>query len=118
VQINPSINRPSTYNEQSIDNVSRSLVIGSLLAALLLGLVLLEWRSVLISLVAIPLSLVAGVLVLQLRGASMNTVVMAGLAIAVEVIIHDATAGVSPVARRFQEHRAAGRRWCRGPGHC
>jgi CzcA family heavy metal efflux pump len=106
VEINSSIYRPASYIEQAIDNVSRSVLFGYLLAALVLGLFLFEWRSLLISLVATPLSLVIGALVLQLRGASLNAMVMAGLAIAVGVIIHDAILGVDSVARRLREHRA------------
>jgi CzcA family heavy metal efflux pump len=105
VDINSSIYRPATYIEQSIDNVSRSLLIGYLLATLALGLFLFDWRSVAISVAAIPLSLVAGALVLQLRGASMNALVMAGLAIAVGVIIHDAIVSTDSVARRLRERR-------------
>jgi CzcA family heavy metal efflux pump len=109
VEINSSIYRPASYIEQAIDNVSRSLLLGYFLVALVLGLFLFEWRSVLISLVAIPLSLVAGTLVLQLRGASMNAMVMAGLAVAIGVIIHDAIVGVDCVARRLRERRAEDR---------
>jgi CzcA family heavy metal efflux pump len=103
VDINPSIYRPATYIEQAIDNVSRFVLLASLLAALSLGLFLFEWRSVLIALIAVPLSLAAGVVVLQLRGASMNAIVLAGLAVAVVVVIHDALLGVGAVARRLQE---------------
>src|SRR5205823_4120449 len=75
--------------------------------ALVVGLLLFEWRSVLISLLAIPLSLLAGVLVLYLRGASMNALVVAGLAVAVGVVVHDAILSVDAVARRLWEQRPA-----------
>jgi CzcA family heavy metal efflux pump len=105
VDIDPSIYRPASYIEQGIDNVSRSLLIGYLLAALVLGLSLFAWRPVLIGLVAIPLSLVTGALVLQWRGASINAMTMAGFAIAIGVIIHDAIVGVDSVARRLRQPR-------------
>ena len=79
VEINPSMYRPASYIEQGIDNVSRSLLVGYLLVTLALGLSLFAWRAVLVGLVAIPLSLLTGALVLQLRGASINEMVVAGL---------------------------------------
>jgi CzcA family heavy metal efflux pump len=111
VEINASIYRTATYIEQAVDNVSRFVLIASLLTALSLGLFLFEWRSVLIALIAVPLSLAAGVIVLQIRGASMNAIILAGLAVAVALVIHDALLGVMAVVRRLQEHavEAAGR---------
>src|SRR5919197_2797059 len=105
VEINSSIYRPATYIEQSIRNLTGALLAAYVLAALVLGLVLFEWRRVLISLVAIPVALLTGVLVLYLRGASMNALVVAGLAAAVSVVIHDAILSVGAVARRLSEPR-------------
>jgi CzcA family heavy metal efflux pump len=105
VDIDSSIYRAASYIEQAIGNVSRALVFGYLLTALVLAVFLFEWRAVLISLIVSPLSLMAAVLVLHLRGMSMNALVMAGLAIAVGVTIHDAIVCVETVVRRWQEHR-------------
>jgi CzcA family heavy metal efflux pump len=105
VEIDTSVYRPATYIEQSIGNLSWIILAAYVLAALALGLFLFEWRSALIGLVAIPLALMAGIVVLGLRGASLNSLVVAGLAVAVGVIVHDAILSVDAVARRLWEHR-------------
>ena len=66
VEINSSIFRPAGFIEQAVDNLAATLLIGCLLVVLVLGAFLFQWRTALISVVAIPLSLVAAALVLQL----------------------------------------------------
>jgi Cu/Ag efflux pump CusA len=105
VDIDTSIYRPATYIEHSLGNLSRAILAAYVLVALALGLFLFQWRSVLICLVAIPLALLAGVLVLHLRGSTLNALVLAGLAAAVAVVIHDAILSVDAIARRLWEHR-------------
>ena len=69
-----------------------------------------EWRAGLISLVAIPLSLVAAAIVLDLRGATVNTMVLAGFAVSVGVVVDDAIIDMENILRRLRERRArAGR---------
>ena len=68
IEIDHQIFRPATFIELSIHNLTMALLIGAVLVVLVLGAFLFEWRVALISLVAIPLSLVAAVLVLYLRG--------------------------------------------------
>ena len=82
VEIDAHIFRPATFIEQAIDNLSWALLSGCILVIVVLIAFLYEWRVALISLVAIPLSLVTAVLVLYLQGATMNTMVLAGLVIA------------------------------------
>ena len=67
---------------------------------------LFDWRTALISLIAIPLSLVAAALVLYLRGATINTMVLAGLVIALGVVVDDAIIDVENIVRRLRQHRA------------
>ena len=69
---------------------------------------LFEWRTALISVVAIPLSLVAAGLVLYLRGATINTMVLAGLVIAVGVVVDDAIIDVENIVRRLRQARQEG----------
>ena len=69
---------------------------------------LFEWRTALISIVAIPLSLLAAGLVLYLRGATINTMVLAGFVIAVGVVVDDAIIDVENIVRRLRQHGAAG----------
>ena len=69
---------------------------------------LYQWRAALISLVAIPLSLMAAMLVLQWFGVTVNTMIVAGLAVALGAIIGDAVGDIENIMRRLRENRAAG----------
>ena len=78
IEVDTTIFRPATFIEQSIDNLTRALLIGILLVILIIVAFLFEWRTAFISLIAIPLSLLAAILVLDLRGATINVMVLAG----------------------------------------
>jgi CzcA family heavy metal efflux pump len=107
VNIDTTIFRPANFIEQAIGNLSMALLIGAALLALVLIAFLFQWRTVLISLIAIPLSLVAALFVLDLTGATINTMVLAGLLIAVGVVVDDTIIGVENITRRLREHREA-----------
>jgi len=83
IQIDSTIFRPATFVEAAIGNLSRALLLGSLLVILILVLFLYDWRAAVISAVAIPLSLLAAGLVLYLRATTINTMILAGLVISV-----------------------------------
>src|SRR5918997_343437 len=100
--------RPATYIEDGMENLTLALIIAGVLLALALAAFLFEWRTVLISLLTIPLSLVAAALVLHSLEETLNVISFAGLAAATAVIVDDAVAGVHNVARRLREHRQAG----------
>src|SRR6266545_4748611 len=87
IDVDPTIFRPASFIESSIHNLTTALLLGCLFVVLVLGLFLFEWRSALISLVSIPLSLMAAGLALYARGATINTMVLAGLVIAVGVVV-------------------------------
>jgi CzcA family heavy metal efflux pump len=106
--IDASIFRPATFIELALDNLTRSLLLGCLLVVVVLAAFLFEWRTAFISLIAIPLSLVAGALVLEMTGASINTMVLAGFVIAVGVVVDDAIIDVENIVRRLRQHRLAG----------
>ena len=108
IEMDTGIFRPATFIELSIDNLSKALFIGSLLVVLVLVLFLFEWRVALISCVAIPLSLVAAGLVLDLRGATINVMVLAGLVIAIGAVVDDAIIDVENIVRRLRQHRQQG----------
>ena len=108
VEIDAHIFRPATFIEQAIDNLSWALLSGCILVIVVLIAFLYEWRVALISLVAIPLSLVTAVLVLYLQGATMNTMVLAGLVIALGAVVDDAIIDVENIVRRIREQRLAG----------
>ena len=92
----------------AISNLSQALVLGFLLVVAILALFLFEWRAALISLVTIPLSLIATMLVLYSRGASINTMTLAGLVIALGAVVDDAIIDVENITRRLREEWLAG----------
>lgn len=108
ITFNTSVFRQADFIEMAIDNLSQALVLGFLLVALILGLFLFEWRVALISMVTIPLALMTTMLVLYLRGATINTMTLAGLVIALGAVVDDAIIDVENVVRRLRQHRAAG----------
>ena len=108
IEIDTGIFRPATFIEQSIDNLSRALIVGSILVVLVLIIFLFEWRVALISCVAIPLSLVAAGPVLDLRGTTVNVMVLAGLVIAIGAVVDDAIIDVENIVRRLRQHRQEG----------
>jgi CzcA family heavy metal efflux pump len=105
IEIDSTIFRPATFVEDAIDNLSRSLLLGVLLMVLVLGAFLFDWRSALISAVTIPLSLTAAGLVLYARGATINTMVLAGFVIALGAVVDDAIVDIENVVRRLRLHR-------------
>ncbi|HZD17071.1 MAG TPA: efflux RND transporter permease subunit, partial [Actinomycetota bacterium] len=108
IKVDHTIFRPATFIEQAIDNLSSAIWIGAILMILMLGLFLYEWRTALISVVAIPLSLIAAGLVLHVRGATINTMILAGFVIALGDIVDDAIIDIENVVRRLRQHRRAG----------
>jgi CzcA family heavy metal efflux pump len=108
VTVDTTIFRPATFIEVALDNLTNALLLGCLLVVLVLAFFLFAWRTALISLLAIPLSLVAACLVLALRGATINTMVLAGLVIAVGVVVDDAIIDIENIVRRLRQARAHG----------
>ncbi len=108
IQIDTTVFRPASFIEMAIGNLTNALLIGFLLLALVLFAFLFHWRTALISLVTIPLSLLAAGLVLYLRGSTINTMVLAGLVIAIGVIVDDAIIDVENIVRRLRQHRREG----------
>jgi len=106
MEIDTTIFRPATFVETAIENLSRALLIGSLLVILILIAFLYDWRSAVISAVAIPLSLLAAGYVLYLQGATINTMILAGLVISVGVVVDDAIIDVENIVRRLRLYRA------------
>ncbi len=108
IEIDSTIFRPATFIETSMHNLTIALIIGSILVILILGAFLFEWRVALISVIAIPLSLVAAGVILYLMGATINTMVLAGFVVALGSVVDDAIIDVENVARRLRQHRLAG----------
>ncbi|KWN13693.1 efflux RND transporter permease subunit [Burkholderia ubonensis] len=108
IEIDSTIFRPATFIDLSMDNLQRALVLGSILVILVLGAFLFEWRVALISVIAIPLSLMTAGLVLYFQGATINTMVLAGFVVALGSVVDDAIIDVENIVRRLRQHRAAG----------
>ena len=105
ITINANVYRPATYLDSALKNLQRwGLIALVLLLALLFGF-LRSWRAALITIVAVAVSLVAATWVLYLRGTTFNVMILAGLVVALGVVIDDAVTNVSLVRRRLQEHR-------------
>jgi len=108
IHVDPTIFRPATFIEQSIDNLSKAMLLGILLVVLIIAAFLYEWRTALISLVAIPLSLGAAMLALHLTGTTVNVMVLAGLVVAIGVVVDDAIIDVENIVRRLRAARGEG----------
>jgi len=105
VEIDSTIFRPATFIEDSLTNLSRALALGCILVVIVLILFLYDWRTAFISLTAIPLSLLGAAVVLYMRGGTMNTMVIAGLVIAVGEVVDDAIIDVENISRRLRLNR-------------
>src|SRR5215203_6106585 len=103
-----SLFRPATFIEHAMDNLTLALIIAGVFALIVAAALLFEWRTILIGLFTVPLSLVSAAFVLDLLGETFNAISFAGLAAAVAVVIDDAVAGAENVARRFRAHGEIG----------
>jgi CzcA family heavy metal efflux pump len=108
LEMDPTIFQAADFIDLAIHNLTRALIIGSLLVLLVIGLFLFEWRTALISLIAIPLSLLTAALVLDRRGATINTMVLTGMVIAVGVVVDDAIIDIENIVRRLRIARKEG----------
>jgi CzcA family heavy metal efflux pump len=108
ITIDTTIFRPATFIETAIHNLTTTLLLGCLLVVMILAAFLFEWRTALISLIAIPLSLVAAIVFLDLNGITINVMLLAGLVVAVGVVVDDAIIDVENVTRRLRQHREQG----------
>ncbi len=102
VNFDTTIFRPATFIERSLENLTHSLVIGCILVIVILALFLFNWRAAVISSLAIPLSLVTAVMVLYWQGGTINTMVLAGLIIALGEVVDDAIIDVENILRRLR----------------
>lgn len=105
VEVDAQLFQQAHFIDLAIRNVLLALVLGGLLVVLILFAFLMSWRTTLISLAAIPTSVLLTVLVLRATGMTFNTMTLGGIAIAVGVLVDDAIVFVENVFRRLSENR-------------
>ncbi|MGE5118421.1 MAG: efflux RND transporter permease subunit, partial [Betaproteobacteria bacterium] len=104
--LHPALFRPADFIDTAVGNVQRDVLAGAALVVVVLFAVLYNVRTALVSAVAIPLSLLAAVLVLQRLGLTLNIMVLGGLAIALGEVVDDAIIDCENIYRRLRENRA------------
>jgi CzcA family heavy metal efflux pump len=109
IQIDTELFRPATFIDMAIHNLMEALLLGVLLVIAILAAFLFEWRTAFISLLAIPLSLVGALLILELFDTVINVMVLAGLVVAIGVVVDDAIIDVENIVRRLRQADAEGR---------
>jgi CzcA family heavy metal efflux pump len=108
IKFDTKVFQQADFVKLAISNLSQALVLGFILVVVIIALFLFEWRVALISLLTIPLSLVATMLVLYWRGATINTMTLAGLVIALGALVDDAIIDVENITRRLRAERLSG----------
>jgi CzcA family heavy metal efflux pump len=104
IDYTPALHRPATFIEIAIHNMKTSLLLGAVLVAIVLFLFLLDLRTAVIAFMAIPLSLLAAVVVLDHFGVTLNTMTLGGLAAVLGVVVDDAIITVENILRRLREN--------------
>ena len=110
IHIDSHIFRQASFIHTAIANLGSAVVLGCILVVFVLIAFLFEWRAALVSLLAIPLSLGAAGIVLDMTGATINTMILAGFGVAVGVVVDDAIIDMENIVRRLRIWRTKGRR--------
>lgn len=105
VKVNSRIFRQSRFIESSLDNVKQSLIEGAIFVTIVLFIFLMNWRTTVISLVSIPLSIVASLLAIRWMGLTINTMSLGGIAIAIGSLVDDSIVDVENVFKRLRQNR-------------
>ncbi|MBI3780623.1 MAG: efflux RND transporter permease subunit [candidate division NC10 bacterium] len=108
LEINPTLFRPATFLELAMGNLTMAILIGAVLVVLMFGTFLFNWRTALISTVAVLVSVIAAGVVFYVRGIPANLVTIAGLIVALGVVIDDSVIDVENMVRRLRQAREEG----------
>ena len=104
IVVYPALHRPANFIERALGNLENSLAISAILILAVLYLFLRDLRSALITFLAIPLSLLAAIAVLDRMGQTLNTMTLGGFAVALGVLVDDAIIGIENILRRLREN--------------
>ncbi|MCG8329992.1 MAG: efflux RND transporter permease subunit [Chitinophagales bacterium] len=104
VKVDAHIFRQSEFIQSSIDNLQRTLLEGAFFVTIVLLLFLMNWRTTVISLIAIPISLLVTIIVIKLMGFTINTMSLGGMAIAIGSLVDDAIIDVENIFKRLREN--------------
>ena len=107
IEVHARLHRPATFIEESLKRIKASLLLGGVLVAVVLFIFLGHFRTAFISVTAIPLSLLAAIIVLDRLGVTLNTITLGGLAIAIGEVVDDAIIDVENIFRRLCENQLA-----------
>lgn len=105
IKMHKSLMQQANFIQTSIDNIKAALRDGALLVILIVGVFLVSMRATFITAMAIPLSLLTAIIILHFMGASLNTMTLGGMAIAVGALVDDAIIDVENVIRRLRERQ-------------
>ncbi len=105
IRMYPRLHRPATFIETALYHINRSLAIGAVLVCAVLFIFLFNLRTAFISILAIPLSLLIAIVVMNRLGITLNTITLGGLAIAIGEVVDDAIIDVENIWRRLRENR-------------
>ena len=105
VKINSQIFRQSRFIDSSIDNVKKSLIEGAIFVIIVLFIFLMNWRTTIISLISIPLSIVFSLLAIRWMALTINTMSLGGIAIAIGSLVDDSIVDVENVFKRLRQNR-------------
>jgi CzcA family heavy metal efflux pump len=109
----PALHRPANFVERALSSLETSLVIAAVLILAVLFAFLRDWRSALITFLAIPLSLLAAAAILDRMGETLNTMTLGGFAVALGVLVDDAIIGIENILRRLAENARKADPWPR-----
>jgi CzcA family heavy metal efflux pump len=110
VHIDAHIFRQASFIQTAVGNLGFAVLLGCILVVFVLFAFLYQWRAAFVSLLAIPLSLGAAAIVLEAEGATVNTMILAGFAVAVGVVVDDAIIDMENIVRRLRAWRVEGKR--------
>ena len=108
IEVDTTIYRPASFIERATKNLAAGVIIAYLLVVAALGVLLGSWRAALIAALVIPSSVLAAGWVFQLRGENIDMMIVAGLMLAVAVIVDDAILDVDNIMRRLRQARTDG----------